>query len=582
MTGIPHLLLVTLLSLCPGAARADAAPADATSRPTASAVLEASIEAMGGLETFARIREVRLERTTTAGEPATEIRTSQHALFPHTMRLHIGVGGEEIIYRYQGMRVAAGRAGQALAPADDETRDRLRDLYWREWWVVYARYSWHGLGEVWIEALEPQVVDGRLCDVVRLRPRDAGDYLLYVDRESRRPARRVFDSGDGEITDVFSDFVEHDGALFPFTVETYRDGQRVEVTSYASASLTLDKQPLTLARRLDAILTASLAEKRIPGLVAMVKQGDETVFEKAYGLESVELELPTRLDSVFPLASVSKTVAGTVAMRLVQRGDLDLDGSIADYLEIVPEGYRGITVRHLLGHSHGLADALSDNPGQGVPISEEERGTATTRLRWTFSQPVKFEPGHGWSYSVTGYEVLQAILETVSGLAYEALAAREIFEPLAMKSTSFGGSDRVVNGRLPVDYIWLGDRLSYNYLNYPREMYTGAGLNATARDVMTFVRAVADGTLLETETRDEMWREVILADGEPSYYALGWGSFATTRDGRHSVGHSGGGSSWTRYFLGDDLTVVVLSNLNGAREDKLVYDLATAVARADP
>ena len=570
----PAVALLALLALA-------SSPASAQAAPTASQLLDRSVEAMGGFESFARLREVRIERVRSShsvGSEETE-RIALDARFPHTMTIRRSGGATPTVHRYRGGRVTTGPSEGALETASTEVGARVRDLYWSEWWMIYARYAWHGLGEVWLEALEPQTIDGRTYDVIRVRPRDVGEYRLLIDRNSQRPARRVLELAGTETIELFSDFEEHDGILFPRTVEILVGGEPAAVMTTPSISLVFDDEPLTLERHLDAIVTANVQEKRIPGLVAIVQRGDEVLFEKAYGHESVALDLPARLDSVFPLASVSKTVAGVVAMRLVELGLLDLDASISDYLEGVPKDYRAVTPRHLLNHSHGLADVLGDNPGQGLPMSDDEKGTARTRFQSTFSQPLAFEPGQGWAYSLIGYEILQAVLEAASGIDYETLAAKEVLAPLGMASARFGGSDRVITGRPAMDYIWLGDTLSYNYLNYPRETFTAAGLNASARDVMTFYRALATGKLLEPATRDEMWREVHLADGEPTYYGLGWGSFRTSRDNRWSVGHSGGGSSWTRYFPDADLTVVVLSNLNGARADKLVYDLATAVSR---
>ena len=264
-------------------------------------------------------------------------------------------------------------------------------------------------------------------------------------------------------------------------------------------------------------------------------------------------------------------------MRRVEQGKLDLDQPIVGILGEIASLHPDLTTRHLLNHAHGLANVVADQPGQVLAPNDEESKPTDWQLRTALAQPARFAAGTGWGYSPTGYVVLQAVLETAAGMSYEELTEQEIFEPLGLSSMQFGGSDRLVKGRLPMDYIHVDGRLSYNYLEYPRDGFASAGLNGTASDVAGFYRAVVDGQLLSTEARDEMWREVVLPSGDKTAYALGWGSFRTSRDGRWSIGHSGGGSSWTRYFPDEDIIVVVLGNLNGAREDKLVYDLATAV-----
>lgn len=543
--------------------------------PTPAEILESSIAAAGGLETFARLRALEIDSLKTAGD-GEPVRSRSSLRLPNAMQWQSSQRGSERVVRYEGGRVAQVSGSDEVAVDEREAR-QIRSRYWRDWWILYARYAWHGIGEVWIDSLELKIVESRAYQVLRIRPRDADEFELWIDAETHLPAALGFDVEGERVTRYFDEYRKTDGLWLPAKITTAVDGQVTKTRRIESASATYDTEPLSLARRLDAILLASVEEKRIPGLSAIIAQDDKIVFEKSYGLTDISLGVPATAESVFPLASVSKTFAATIAMRLVEDGYLDLDASIASYLDGVPARHADVTPRHLLSHTHGLTDALSDNPGRGLPMSAEERGTRETRLREIFRSEPKFEPGDGWAYSISGYEILQTILENVSGLDYERLAEREVFEPLSLSSAKYGGSDRVVTGRPGMNYVWVSNELAYNYLNYPAEIYTSAGLNATARDVFRFFRAVVNADIVDASSRDEMWHEVVLENGEATYYGLGWGSFRTTIDERFSVGHSGGGSSWTRYFPRSDITVVVLSNLNGAREDKLVYDLATAV-----
>lgn len=547
--------------------------------PTPAEILESSIAATGGFETFARLRAVEIEMVSKSrgGE---QVRLLSSARLPHRMvRRRSGPGGTRVV-AYDGGRVSLVSGSDEVAAGADAARD-ARSRYWRDWWILYARYAWHGLGEVWIDALEPRTVGEEEYHALRVRPRDANEFELLIHAESHRPAAVTFTAGGEAVTRFFDEFRNFDGILLPTRITTAGTGTKPETLRIDAVRATYDTQPLTLERRLDAILRASIDEKRIPGLSAIVAQGDGVILEKSYGMADTALGVAATAESVFPLASVSKPFAATIAMRLVEDGLLDLDASIASYLDDVPPRHADVTTRHLLSHTHGLEDALSDNPGRGLPISGEEQGSRQSRMQEVFQNAAKFEPGAGWAYSISGYEILQAILENVTGLNYERLAEREIFEGLKLESAKFGGSDRVVPGRPAMDYVRTSDGLAYNYLNYPEAIYTSAGLNATARDVFRFFRAVAKAEIIEPSSRDEMWCEVVLENGEATYYGLGWGSFRTTVDDRFSVGHSGGGSSWTRYFPESDVTVIVLSNLNGARADKLVYDLATAVEQAD-
>ncbi len=570
------LVVLVLLALTPGTAVAEVG----TQPLPAVEILDRSLEALGGFELFARMRESHIDRALhfhpAGGSPP--LRTVQKTRFPHTMLMKVHRDeGEDQSIRLHGTTIESAEGSGAFEPADQGTADWFRGFYWREWWVVYARYAWHGLGEVWLESLPPVRVDGRSYHVILVEPRDASEYRLFIDAETWRPARREFRSGDRHTVDVYSEYERFDGVLFPTRIDSFADGQLTEEILYSEVSFSFDRKPLTLRRRMEEILEASRDEKGIPGLVAWVQQGDETLLHEAYGWESVELQLPMRRDSRLPLASVSKVFAGALALRLVEQGRFDLDRPVHHLLARAAERHAELTPRHLLNHSHGLAEVVGDNPGPGLGSSQTR---AESWLIEALSTAPAFAPAAGWGYSPTGFLVLQAALEEASGVDYETLASRELFEPLGLTGVVFGGSERVVERRPGMNYYRLDGELLYNYLDYPRVAFASAGLNATARDVATFYRAIIEDRLLSSERREEMWREVILPDGQATSYALGWGSFRTTRDGRWSVGHSGGGSSWTRYFPSHDLLVIVLSNLSGAREDKIVYDLADAVSQA--
>ena len=104
----------------------------------------------------------------------------------------------------------------------------------------------------------------------------------------------------------------------------------------------------SVARLTNEAVTRHMTEKNIPGLsVAIVHQG-ETIHTDAFGSASIELGIPATETTVYPISSVSKMFAGLLAMRLVEAGLLDLDASIAEFIDDVPEDKRAITVRHLL------------------------------------------------------------------------------------------------------------------------------------------------------------------------------------------------------------------------------------------
>lgn len=547
-----------------------AATAQSGDLPPTDLVLRASVQAVGGMEKFARLKRIEIDRRIAAPDGAAIAADRITGAPPYLLTQY--VDGENAPRRTYDSRKKAQHGVNAERLAAN------RSFFWREWWMLYARFAGAGLGEVFITARtdadrEPGAI------VLDIQPRDADAYRLILDAATHLPQSREFDLDGAEIRDVFSDYRPIGGLFLPHRITSFRNGERTEEISL-DWTVDFARGRRSSTEQINEILETAIADKGMPGVSALVMQGDKIVFEKSYGFDSLEFQRPASDDSVYVLASISKIVAGATAMVLHEKGLLDLDAPITAFFDNVPQSHAAITVRHLLNHSHGLQEVIEDVRGPAKPQSHDELlGDVDARRATAFSSPLNFEPGASWRYSQIGFEILQTILEKSAGKPYEAIVAIDIFAPLAMTSAAYGASDTIVPQRLPMNYAWDGDRLVYNYLNFSRTDFTAAGLNATVRDLGKFYRAVAKAQLISPTARDEMWRETTTNAGDRTYYALGWDSYRSSRNGRRSVGHSGGGSGWTRYFPEEDLTVIVVSNLNGARADRLVFDIADAFFR---
>lgn len=333
----------------------------------------------------------------------------------------------------------------------------------------------------------------------------------------------------------------------------------------------------TLEASIDALAARTMAEKHIPGLAIRVVHDGKLLFDKGFGVESVERQVPMTTDSVLPIASVSKIFAGTTAMLLVQDGKLDLDARISAWFPDVPADKAAITPRHLLSHSHGMEDYYHSERFKALP--EEERAAMTTddRIRWSLNQPLNTSPGETFSYSLVGYVMLQHIIEQIEGKPYQQVVRERIFVPVGMASAAYGGSDVIVPGRFPLIYVWKDGALAYHHSDFAGDDFTAAGANVSVADSVKFLTALADGSLLSPNLRDEMWRAYDFESVGSRFYGLGWFSYKRRKDGRFVVGHEGGGSSWLLYLPEEKLAVVALSNMSGARADTLPHEISYLV-----
>ena len=324
----------------------------------------------------------------------------------------------------------------------------------------------------------------------------------------------------------------------------------------------------------DPVVTQHMTEKGIPGLSVAIVHASQLVFAKGYGLASVEFDLPASPETVYPISSVSRMFAGLASVRLASRGALDLDASISAYLDDVPEDKSGITVRHLLQHTHGLEDFYgSDEYSEETGLAIDE-STVDEVVAWSLGRPLRFAPGSDWAYGVVGYVALGYILETVSDKSYVDLVGEEVLTPLAIRG-DFGGSERVVRGRNPVLYEMVDGELTGHVVEFPEMAWPAGGLNMSVIEMARLFAALDDDWFIGAEGKEALWANADFAGGRKSNYGLGWFSYLTSQ-GRWVVGHEGGGASWVVFYPDHQLAVIALSNLSGARADSLPYEIARA------
>ena len=182
----------------------------------------------------------------------------------------------------------------------------------------------------------------------------------------------------------------------------------------------------------DAIVQQLMQRRHIPGVsVAIVKDG-KVVLAKGYGLANVELGVPATADTVYQLASVTKTFTATAIMMLVAEGKLALDDRITDRLPDLPAAWQDVTVRHLLSHTSGIKSYTSVRDFYKSTRKDYARREI---LDLVAKEPLEFAPGEKWNYCNTGYFLLGMLIEKVTGKQYGEFMDERIFKPLGMTRT---------------------------------------------------------------------------------------------------------------------------------------------------
>jgi serine beta-lactamase-like protein LACTB len=179
------------------------------------------------------------------------------------------------------------------------------------------------------------------------------------------------------------------------------------------------------------------SDQMIPGLVAGISIKGKTVWTEAFGHTDIENDVKTRTDSVWRLMSISKSLTSAMIGKLIDRGLIDLEKSIHNYLSpnIFPiKQWKGknvtITVKQVMSHTAGLR--VSKLPDDAEKIYNFKNVTET--LSQFKDEPLIFEPGTNWEYSNYGFQIIGAIIESVLNETYEN-AINKMFKELGMSST---------------------------------------------------------------------------------------------------------------------------------------------------
>ena len=286
---------------------------------------------------------------------------------------------------------------------------------------------------------------------------------------------------------------------------------------------------------IDAYIKAEMEKRRIPGLALTVIQHGEVIKMQGYGLANVELDVPVTPDTVFWLASVTKQFTATAIMWLVEEGKVGLDNQISHYLSNTPDAWQGITVRHLLTHTAGLASLETGfralhTGGARANYTTAEMFEAATK------DPMSFGPGERWQYSDVGYFLLGMIIEKASGQRYRALVTERFFQPLGMTATSVLDQWAILKNRAS-GYTLRNGQLVHIRGHAQVELPSHYGIFSTVKDLVKWEAALTGGKVVKPSSLDQIWTPVRLNDGTSHPYGFGWRVEALF--GHRLIDHSG-------------------------------------------
>lgn len=318
-----------------------------------------------------------------------------------------------------------------------------------------------------------------------------------------------------------------------------------------------------------------------PGAAVLVNRDGEVLFRGARGMASLELGVPLSADQSFRIGSITKQFAAATLLKLVDAGKLELDDPLSKFLPKYPGGDK-ITVRQLLDHTSGVKSYTDLPEVMGGTIRND---LSTEALVATFKDlPVNFAPGEQWAYNNSGYVLVGAVIEVISGKPWFVQLHDSLLVPSGLKHTVYGANDRLIPQMASGYTVRDGGWAPMAFLSMTQPHAAGA-LVSTVDDLHGWNLALHGGKLLDPPTHTAMTTPAGKALAAGYGFGIGRGSLR----GHVKYEHGGGifgFSSFLMYVPDQRLSVVVLQNadstLNGKGEPQRLAVLLGAFALGDP
>jgi len=277
----------------------------------------------------------------------------------------------------------------------------------------------------------------------------------------------------------------------------------------------------------------------IPGMSAAIVKDQKVFWMHGFGYADLENRIPATPDTLYHLASVTKTFGSVLVLQLVEKGELSLDEPIAPY---TPARYSGtitdprVQIRHILSHTSA--------------------GT----------------PGDQFAYNGNLYYAITPVIEKKYGAPFRQVITQRILDPLQM-TESVPGHDVIEDPELTSRYAANLARFARPYAFYGkgeivysayphRDIGASAGLLSTVRDLAKYDIAIDRHVLLPPKTQELAWTPFVSNAGQPLPYGLGW--FTDEYRGERLIWHTGNwGSGFSALYFkvpGKNVSLILLAN----------------------
>lgn len=330
---------------------------------------------------------------------------------------------------------------------------------------------------------------------------------------------------------------------------------QTEASAQPAALVGGDADMQARLQRIDAMVNDRMQALNMPGYCLVVIKSGKVVFQKPYGFANMETKQPTTNDTIFGLASITKTFTALSLLTLVDKGQVGLDDPLSKYIDGLTPDYKPLTIRQLASMTAGVPNKLS----QEVNWKEQ--------LDIFDHTPLASQPGSAYLYSNYSYRLLGSVIEKVTGQPYLQYVESTVCAPLNMRST---GTTTLLQptGRVAQPY---GDNMGKGPLRAieyksPAVAFSAGMLATTSNDLINYVFGMLSHRIISEDGYKTLWdNRPPLTTGQPSKWAFGWAKTHNPNfGGQRTLSMNGGvpGVASTIILLPEsNSAVMALSNL---------------------
>lgn len=317
--------------------------------------------------------------------------------------------------------------------------------------------------------------------------------------------------------------------------------------------------PAAMTAYANQLLDAQKIAADGPGVSVLVARGDQLLYKGARGMASVELGVPLQPDHLLRIGSVTKQIAAAALLRQIDDGKANLDDPLSRFLPDYPDGAR-ITLLQLLNHTSGVKSYTGIPGYMAGPI---RRDLSTAELIKVFKdQPADFAPGEKWAYNNSGYVLLGAVVEAISGKPWHESIDALLLKPAGITGLHYPAGDRLFKG-MAQGYTLNGQGqvAPAGFLSMTQPHAAGA-LVASTDGLWRWNQALHGGKLIGRASYERMTTPE--GPARPHHYGFGIGT--GTLRGQAMLSHGGGihgFASMLNYLPASQTTVVILRNSDG-------------------